>query len=253
MQSTRYIKIFFLLFFFSVLSFAQTKDSKTLFQSAPFIGLQYGVMNSSFSISEITRHGNFGVGTFNGIDGEMIVLDGKIYRVGYDGKVSQPPQSEKSPFVTVVFFHSDNVLQFTGASDYKKLTEFIDKNLPSKNLIYAIRVTGFFNTVKARSIAKQTKPYTNLTDVTKGESIFNFKNVKGTLVGFRFPGYLEGVNVPGYHFHFLSDDRKSGGHDLDFTAGSLKIEIEDVDNVQMEIPKNKDFLQGNFDNKKVTD
>ncbi len=253
MKIGSFIKIFFVLIICSTITFPQGKNSKTLFQSAPFIGLESGVMNGSFPISEITRHGDFGVGTFNGVDGEMIILNGKVYRVSYNGKVSQPPNSEKSPFVTEVFFRGGKTLHLKTETDYKRLTEFIDKNLPSKNLIYAIKVTGIFNTVKTRSIAKQTKPYTNLADIIKSEAIFNLKNVKGTLVGFRFPAYMQGVNVPGYHFHFLSDDAKSGGHDLDFSASNLKIEIETIDDIKVEIPKSRDFLQTNFENKKAAD
>jgi len=253
MKSKYLINIFFLLLFVSVLSYPQEKNSKTLFQSAPFIGLASGAMNDNFTIGEISRHGNFGLGTFNGVNGEMIILDGKVYRVSYDGKVSQPSKSERSPFVTEVFFHADTVIQINKEMDYKKLIEYLDNNLPSKNLIYAVRVTGLFNTVKTRSIAKQTKPYTDFADVTKNQATFNFQNIKGTLIGFRFPAYMDGVNVPGYHFHFLSDDRKSGGHDLEFTASGLKIEIEAVNYFQMRVPKSKDFIKTNFEKKSIKD
>ena len=246
-------KIFLILFLYGALTFPQEKYNHTLFQSSPFTGLLNGVMNDNFTIGELSRYGNFGLGTFNGVDGEMIVLDGKVYRIDNRGKVSLPNKSEKTPFATLTFFHADTAITLNKEMNFKQFNEFLNGILPSENLIYAIKISGNFISVKARSEGKQTEPYSNLADVLKNQSIFDLTNVKGTLVGFKFPNYLNGVNVPGYHFHFLTADKKSGGHALDFTTGNVKVEIEFINKLDVNLPGSKDFLNTSFDKKDSAD
>ncbi len=251
MKSTSFAKIFLLLFLFSAVIFPQVKNDHTLFQSSPIAALLNGVMNDNFTVGEITKHGDFGLGTFNGVDGEMIVLNGKVYRVDNTGKVSQPPKSEKTPFISVIYFHADTVIQLNKNLDFNEFDKYLDGKLQSKNLIYAVKITGEFKSVKTRSEAKQTVPYSNLAEVLKNQSVFNFKEIKGTMVGFRFPAYMNGVNIPGYHFHFLSDNKKSGGHTLDFVTDNVKVEIETVNKIEMNLPESKDFLETNFEKQPV--
>ncbi len=235
-----------LLILISSLSFSQTKINKSLFQSSPIIALLNGVMNDSCTVGEIIKHGDFGLGTFNGVDGEMIVLNRKVYRVDYNGKISTPDKFEKTPFASVTFFHADTSFVWNDKLNLKRFVELLDEKLPSKNLIYAIEISGEFNYMETRSEIKQTVPYSNLADVLKNQSVFKFNNVEGTLIGFRFPDYMLGVNVPGYHFHFLSKDKTSGGHSLDFITGKVKIEIETINNFEMKLPKTKEFLKADF-------
>ncbi|MCL5031455.1 MAG: acetolactate decarboxylase [Bacteroidetes bacterium] len=245
-------KIVFLITLLTIISFnnySQKKNTSTLFQSSPIISLLNGVMNDSLTVGEVTRFGDFGLGTFNGVDGEMIVLNRKIYRVGNNGKVNLPSRNERTPFVSVTFFHAEKSFAWNQNMNMKKFIETLDEKLSSKNLIYAIKVSGKFDYMETRSESKQTKPYSNLADVLKGQSVFKFNKIDGTLVGFRFPNYMQGVNVPGYHFHFLSADKKSGGHVLDFSSGKVKIEIEAISNFEMNFPKTEEFLKADFDKK----
>lgn len=241
MKSGSVMKIFSILLFCSIITFAQAKNDHVLFQTSPITALLNGVMNDNYTIGMIKRHGNFGLGTFNGVDGEMIFLNGKVYRVNNEGKVTQPDNKMKTPFTTELYFHADTVFQLKGNNNLSQLESFIGKWLPSKNYIYAIKISGDFQSVKARSEAKQTKPYSSLSDVLKNQSIFNLKNIKGTMVGFYFPDYLQTINAPGYHFHFISFDKKSGGHALDFTSENVKIEIETIHKIEMNLPEGNDF------------
>ncbi len=100
--------------------------------------------------------------------------------------------------------------------------------LPSVENPCAIRIDGHFKSVKVRSVPRQEKPYQGLEDAVKHQTEFQLKNVSGTLVGFRFPHYMDGVNVPGYHFHFITADKKAGGHALDCCAtgvGSAEVSL----------------------------
>ena len=89
---------------------------------------------------------------------------------------------------------------------------------PPKTCFYAVMIQGEFSYVKTRSVPAQEKPYPPLAEVTKNQPTFEFTDVTGTMVGFRCPPYVTGINVPGYHLHFLTDDRTAGGHLLEFTV-----------------------------------
>ncbi len=241
--------ILILLLFMPSAAFSQSKNEKTVFQSAPIIALMNGVMNDNFKVGEISKYGNFGLGTFNGVDGEMIVLHGITYRVNNEGKAVIPGPDVKTPFVTVTFFKTDKTIRSKDTLSYKSLTDFIDANLPSKNLIYAVKVNGEFSYMETRSEPKQTKSYSNLADVLKNQSVFKFQNVKGTMVGFKYPAYMGGVNVPGYHFHFLTIDKKEGGHVLNLTANNVKIEIEYIRKINLNLPASKEFDKADLSGK----
>ena len=241
---------FLLFLFLTTSSFPQVKYG-TVFQSSPIISLLTGVMNGNFTISNMKKMGDFGLGTFNGVDGEMIFLNGIVYRVDAEGKVNIPPNSEKIPFVTEIFFHADTVIKLNDTLDFANLDKFIDKALPSNNTICAIKVIGKFESVQARSERKQTNSYSNLSDVLKNQSIFNLKSIQGTMVGFRFPSYMSELNATGYHFHFLSENKNQGGHVLALMTKNVRIEIEFVKNFKMRIPSSRDFLNNNLGEKKL--
>ena len=143
-------------------------------------------------------------------------------------------------------FKADKTIEINDTLNFKQINELIDKSLPSLNNIYAIKITGTFKAVKTRSEFKQTKPYNNLGDVLKHQVVFNLGKVQGTMVGFRFPKYLNNVNVPGYHFHFLTSDKKAGGHALGFVTQNVKIEIEYINNLEMRSPGTEDFENTGF-------
>jgi len=241
--------IVLLILLIASLNYPQKKVSRTLYQSSPIIGLLNGVMNDSFTVGEIAKYGNFGLGTFNGVDGEMIILDGKVYRVDNSGKVTLPGKLTRTPFVTAAFFHADTVITVKDSLNLNQLQEFIDKSLASKNLIYAVKITGRFKYIESRSENKQTQPYTNLADVLKNQSVFKFNKIEGILIGIKTPAYLQGANAPGYHFHFLSKDKKSGGHILNCITENIKIEIETLNNLELKIPASKEFYNAEFDKK----
>ena len=193
---------------------AAQEDRRILFQVSTIGALLEGVFDGDVTFDEVKRHGDFGIGTFNGLDGEMIGLDGEYYQVRSDGKVYPVDGSAKTPFLSVVFFHAGQSHRLAEELDYKNLQSRLDDLLPTRNLIYAIRIKGTFQDLKVRSVSQQKAPYPTLLEATKNQSVFELQNVPGTMVGFYFPDYMGALNVPGYHFHFISDDKKAGGHVL---------------------------------------
>jgi len=199
------------------------------------------------SVRDLAKHGDFGVGTLDALDGEMVVLDHDFYQIKPDGKVRFLKDKDTSPFATVTFFDARQALALPKAMDYQSLLAFLDEKLSSENLIYAIKIEGRFSSLKVRSAARQEKPFPMLTEAIKEQKVFELKDQEGTLVGFRFPSYIGGINVPGYHFHFLSCDKTLGGHVQGLQVESASIRIDESHAFSMELPKSEDFLKFRFE------
>lgn len=213
-----------------------------VFQSAPISALMAGCYDGTTSIRELKQHGDFGIGTLDALDGEMVAFEGSFYQVRQDGKAYVLGDRETSPFATLVFFKKNLEYFPDNEMNFDSLTLFLDEKLPSKNLIYAIQVDGKFKSLSLRSAFFQKKPYPILTEAIKEQKKFELKEMEGVLVGFKFPPYMEGVNVSGYHFHFLSRDRTLGGHVLDFVVRSSHIAVHQIWSSVLSLPQSDEFL-----------
>lgn len=221
-------------------------NNDVLFQTSTFNALLEGVYDGETSFHDLKHHGNFGIGTFEGLDGEMIELNGNFYQVKSDGKVYSVNDSMKTPFAVVTSFEPDKTLSLDKPMNYSQLTQYLDNLLPTKSIFYAIKIEGKGKYVKTRSVPKQNKPYPRLVEVVKNQPTFEFNDVEGTIVGFWCPKYVEGINVPGYHFHFITKDKKSGGHLLDCQLENAKIEIDYTSRFYMILPEGGEFHKANL-------
>lgn len=217
-----------------------------IFQNSTINALLEGVYDGAMTYGELRRHGDFGLGTFNGLDGEMIAFDGKFYQVKSDG-VAYPVSDEQcTPFATVSFFRPAVHRRISEPLDFERLQSLMDSLMDGPNLFHAIRLDGEFSTMKTRSVPRQEKPYPHLEEVAKNQPIFDFKDVRGTLAGFRFPDYTRGLNVPGFHLHFLTEDRKAGGHVLDLELERGELAIDSTSQFHMELPTDPAFLHADL-------
>ncbi|MDY9925768.1 acetolactate decarboxylase [Methanosarcina sp.] len=212
-----------------------------LYQVSTIDALLQGVYDGVLPLAELETHGDFGIGTFDGLEGEMLALDGNYYQIKTDG-IAYPVSGEMTtPFATVTYFEADENFRLEEPANLTELEAFLDLNLPSENLFYAIRVDGNFSYIKARSVPIQEKPYPKLADAVSTQSVFEFENISGTLVGFRAPEYVKGVNVPGYHLHFITADRSAGGHVLDLEMEDGDAALDTTSAFFMELPASRDF------------
>ncbi|MBP1909157.1 acetolactate decarboxylase [Methanolobus bombayensis] len=214
----------------------------TIYQFSVIDALLEGVYDGEISCEELKVKGDFGLGTFDDLDGEMLELDGVIYQVKADGNVYKVDDTETSPFAAVTFFETDIKDSINTEMSNQELAPYIEELLPSKNLMYAVKVTGNFTYMKTRSVAAQEEPYPRLVNVTKDQSVFEFNDTEGTIVGYWMPEYVDGINVPGYHLHFITADRTAGGHILDYSISSGVIEIDSCDGFYLELPENENYL-----------
>jgi len=236
-----------LIIMLATISFSQLKkDSDLLFQVSTIDALLSGIFDGDVSVANLLQQGNFGIGTFNTLDGEMVVLDGVCYQIRSDGKVNIPALTTKSPFAAVTSFETDTTFSVPGVVSLEQLEAKIDSSISSVNMIYAVRITGRFVNATARSVPAQKAPYRKLTEITKTQPVFSFSNRHGTLAGFRCPVFFKGINVPGYHLHLITDDKKEGGHLLSMTADSLTVEIDKTDSFKVVLPHDDFFLKADF-------
>ena len=171
---------------------------------------------------------------------------GQFYQIKVDGVAYPVAESMKTPFSVVTFFESDDHGQLNGMLNYEQLKQCIDSLIPTENLFYAVKIEGIFNYIKTRSVPKQRKPYPPLVEVVKNQAIFEFHNVKGTILGFRTPGYVKGINVPGYHLHFITEDKKAGGHLLACQTQHVEIQVDYSSKFYMVLPQASDFGEANL-------
>jgi acetolactate decarboxylase len=202
------------------------ENKDVLFQVSNMNAILEGVYDGEITYGKLKQHGDFGIGTFDGLDGELFALEGEFYRIKADGKAYPVDDSMNTPFAVVTFFEPDKSVLLDKAFNYKQLQQYLDNLLPAKDIFYAIKIEGTFKYIKARNIPKQNKPYPQFNEVVKNQVIFEFHNVEGTLVGFWCPAYVEGINVSGYHFHFITKDKRMGGHLLECQMENVKIEID---------------------------
>jgi acetolactate decarboxylase len=207
-----------------------------LYQVSAFNVFSAGNYEGNTTYAELAKHGDFGIGTLNGLNGEMIALNGKFYQIPTDGDPRQIISSEKTPYATVTFFKSNQSFQVANVTSYSLLTEDINSTLTNYNAIYAIKVHGFFDLAKTRSVPAQSEPYPTIAEAVKNQTVFVLNGVVGTAVGFYFPNSMDGVDVAGYHLHFLSDDHLSGGHLLECNVKNATVEIDQINNYYLQIP-----------------
>lgn len=218
-----------------------------LYQVSTIQALCAGDYDGQASVGALRRRGDFGLGTFHGLEGEMVVLDGNFYQVKVDGKAYLVKEARQIPFAQVTFFDVDNTFESGGELGYAGFKQYLDSALASRNIFYAVKISGRFKYVKTRSVPRQSKPYPGLDQAVKEQKVFEFNDIEGDVVGFRSPEYAGNFSVGGYHLHFISKDRKKGGHLLDFQASRVKIEIDETADFYLSLPTNPEFLNLDFD------
>jgi acetolactate decarboxylase len=219
-----------------------TGDREVLYQVSTIDALLQGVFDGVQPVGEIRKHGDFGIGTFDTLDGEMIMLDGIVYQAKADGHVYRAADSQTTPFATVTSFDRDLATSTNSPMNLTVFSSTMAALLPSGNMVYAVRMHGTFPSMKVRAIPAQHKPYPTLAHAATNQSVYTYSESTGTIVGFYTPVFFNGLNVPGYHLHFISEDRKTGGHILDLIVPeNTTVEYDITPSFTMVLPTSGDF------------
>jgi acetolactate decarboxylase len=216
---------------------AQGARAAEAYQVSTISALLAGGYDGDTTVGELLRHGNFGLGTFNGVDGEMMVLDGKVYRGTTDGRAELVSDAERTPFAVVVAFAPRASMPVVAGQSLEQLQAALDAQPLSAARIVAARLDGRFRSIRLRSEPKQTPPYRPLAEVIKAQQVtHSFNDIDGTLIGFRFPATASSVNVAGWHFHFLSADKTRGGHVLSLTTAAGEARMQEISDLRIRFP-----------------
>lgn len=217
-----------------------------IFQTSLITSLAQGVYDDEMTVAELLGHGSFGIGTFNGLDGEMIVLGGVCYRLRSDGSVSVPELSERTPYAVVTNFVPSIRRHMSGPLTRREFADAVDQLVPSSNYMYALRVDGRFSWASARTVERQERPYRPMVEATDGEEVVIHERFRGTIAGFRTPLYESGISVAGCHAHVIDDDRSWGGHLVDFVLEEGTVELCLGTDFRLRLPLTEEFREADL-------
>ncbi len=220
-------------------------DQNVLVQVSVIDALMQGIYDGTFPVCSLLDHGDFGTGTFQALNGEMMILNDTIFQILSSGKVVKPDPGVMTPFAAVTRFKTDTTFMLSDIT-YDSLKASFAHFFPSPNLFYAVKMKGDFSYMKTRSVPEQVRPYPPFVEVTRRQPEFEFNNVKGDIVGFFSPEYAKGISITGLHLHFLNSDRTGGGHIIEFRLKRGTLEIGYLSDFELLLPEGGDFFKGNF-------
>jgi acetolactate decarboxylase len=202
-----------------------------------------GVYDGDLTVAELSKKGDFGMGTFNRLDGEMVMLEGVCYHAKSDGTVVVAGPQDKMPLAYVTRFRGATTIRPKPGMSLPELEKWLDQHLQNKNLFYAIRIDGLFHEVSVRAVSPQTEPYKPLAQVIKSQVFHGYQETRGVLVGIRSPAFSRGISVPGYHWHYLTQDRKHGGHVLKLTLADGTARFLEIAALDLQLPRSEAFAK----------
>lgn len=221
------------------------KRKNSVYLCAPVNALVEGIYEERIPLAKVKQHGDFGLGTFDHLDGEMIMLGGRIWQIRSDGRVDEVGEDALTPFACVTFFEPDKFASLAGDRKYADFLDWLEGLLPSPNLFYALQIEGTFSYIRTRSVPKQ-ECYRPLVEVAAEQPIFEFEAIEGTLAGFYTPEFMSSLSVPGMHLHFLSADEQHGGHLLECRPREARVAVQVLDRMELGLPMSEAYLQWDF-------
>ena len=213
----------------------------TLYQVSTATALVEGVYQGAVRVGTLREHGDHGLGTFEELDGEMVIVDGHCFQARCNGAVQEVGDDALTPFAAITRFTPEPAIVLDQCTDISGLTSRFDTLRRSDNLFFSLRVDGRFSYVHARAMCP-TEEGVPLVRAAAVQPEFEFMDIEGTLVGFWSPEYAKALNVPGYHLHFISADRTRGGHLLQFRGSNLRLQIQREGDYHLALPETEDFL-----------
>lgn len=216
-----------------------------IYQVSTLQALVLGYFRKVVSVGELLEHGNTGLGTFEDVNGEMIVVDGNCYRATENGKIEESKQTDGVPFASVAFMQENTSFEICDVKNIDSLKVFLNNKIEEDfglNSMHMAKIDAEFETVSARSESPFAAQHTELKEILKDtQKSFSFKKIKGTLVCLYYPDYMDGINAPGWHFHFISDQRDRGGHVFDLSFNKADALLNKITKLEIELPKEPSF------------
>ncbi|MGY3742618.1 acetolactate decarboxylase [Leuconostoc inhae] len=213
----------------------------SLYQHGTLAMLMGKQMQGTITAAELLKHGDTGIGTLTGLNGEVIILEGQVYQAQSDGQVNHITDLDTLlPFASIHFYNPTQNLPFDQV-DFTTLSDQL-KSAQLQNIFSSVNFHADFSRMHVRIAPKQVTPFPSLLEVATNQPEFEETNISGTVMGYYAPEIFNGPTAAGWHLHFLSDDKSFAGHILDFSAthvtGTLQVFDEFVQHLPIE---NADF------------
>ena len=216
-----------------------------MYQVSTLQALALGYSKAVITVEELLREGDTGLGTFEDVNGEMILMDGHCYRADQEGNVTLVPQETGVPFAAVAKLYGEQEFELKDMPDIKSVREELTRKIEERfglNSMHVVRIDGVFEKVDARSEAPYRSHHVTLKEMLgKTQKAFIFENIRGSLIGVYFPDYMDGINMPGWHLHFLSEDRLKGGHVFDVSVCEGAAKVDKISDIYINLPKEAAF------------
>jgi acetolactate decarboxylase len=222
----------------------QINNAGTLFQISTLQALMQGYYYPSSTVGELKENGDFGIGCFEAVNGELIMLDGVVYQAIYDSSILVPDNNTTIPYATVTFFNNDMSNELENITSMDNLKEQLDNivNKNGRNLFYFVRIDGTFDKLTYRSEYAQKEPYKPLAKAMEtDQTFFNAENETGTIVGLYCPDFMDKLNSQGWHFHYINSSRKNGGHLLEVSAKKATVQLSKKTKFEMKLSEKENF------------
>ncbi|WP_437613665.1 acetolactate decarboxylase [Erwinia sp. V71] len=229
-----------------VSSIQQERPESVIYQTSLMSALLSGVYEGNTTIGDLLQKGDFGLGTFNHLDGELIAFDSEVYQLRADGSAKEAHTGQKTPFAVMTFFHPHYQYRFSQQASREEVHQVINQHIRSDNQFCALRLEGHFLQVDTRTVPCQHRPYKPMMQAVEAQPIFHFRQRNGVLIGFRSPQYMQGINIAGYHEHFITQERQGGGHVLDYQLLHGVLKFGEISKLIIDLPDDADFLRANL-------
>ncbi|MBQ7562255.1 MAG: acetolactate decarboxylase [Synergistaceae bacterium] len=207
--------------------------------------LALGYSRAVINVGELLHEGNTGLGTFEDVNGEMILMDGHCYRADQDGHITEVANDIGVPFAAVSKLYGEQQFTLKNMPNIESIRTELTRKIEEKfglNSMHIVKIDGDFTKVDARSEAPYRSQHITLKDIlSQTQKAFIFDDIRGSLVGVYFPDYMDGINMPGWHLHFLSEDRTRGGHVFDVSLQEGAVKLDKISNIFINLPKEAAF------------
>lgn len=223
------------------------KNTLILYQHGTLALLVPGLLRGTMTMGDLLAHGDTGIGTGEGLDGELIILDGVAYQVQASGAVNIVGNDFLLPFGNAHWVDYQPKKTVTNLSK-QRVDRQVPKDFSAENTFFSIKITGKFSQVITRAVKKSDPPYQTLAQTADKQQLFHQKDVAGTLLGYYSPTLFDGISVGGFHFHFLSAAHDFGGHVLDFSVAQGQLAIQKFNTLEQHLPTtDPTFMKHSFD------
>lgn len=216
-----------------------------MYQISTLQALALGYTRAVTRVGDLLQEGDTGLGTYEDVNGEMIVLDGRCYRAQKDGSVIEVDEDAGVPFAAVARLHGEREFRLENMPNIQSIRTELTRRIEEHfglNSMHVIRIDGLFEKVDARSEAPYRSHHVTLkTVLDSNQTSFVFDNIKGSMVGVYYPDHMDGINMPGWHLHFISEDRTKGGHVFDVILKEGNVRLDKISRMEIQLPTDAAF------------